>query len=472
MRGQVVAMNAPSPSRRVHLGWIESGRRALQLMLLGCDHLGWRASLGCCRGVSNDESFVDGFSDDAQLLLSAQLPPLSEQHEYRHRHETRTGQSSGDASGHVRKPRRGRTKRQKMLDGEVNPHSSSVSPITRSLFTSLPGMSSASSSPEPFPDTDNAAAPARQIRPLPKDGTSSPKTYKFRADAQPFSPAASSSKDVASSSGLKKSREKMTHALPPKPSTSYSKLPSVNKSTASRNFSASAAEEQDGAATSATALSEAAAAAAGVTSPSSAKRVRVDSSLVPLAPKLSKTSASSATPPQRLIVVLEQACLETYKMSSGGSSSSRSAKSGGEDKHVLLNCDDHQRVLARMGRDIAEARPDITHQCLLTLLDSPLNKAGMLQVYIRTAKGVLIEVNPQIRIPRTFKRFGGLMVQLLRNLSIRSTNGPEKLLKVIKNPVTEHFPPGTHKISECLQISGPFAESLPLTCLFFPSTII
>jgi hypothetical protein len=82
-------------------------------------------------------------------------------------------------------------------------------------------------------------------------------------------------------------------------------------------------------------------------------------------------------------------------------------------------------------------------QCLLTLLDSPLNKAGLLQVYIHTAKGVLIEVNPHVRIPRTFKRFSGLMgaafclyfiyitfmdslVQLLHKLSIRGVNGPEK----------------------------------------------
>jgi rRNA pseudouridine-1189 N-methylase Emg1 (Nep1/Mra1 family) len=86
-------------------------------------------------------------------------------------------------------------------------------------------------------------------------------------------------------------------------------------------------------------------------------------------------------------------------------------------------------------------------QCLLTLLDSPLNKAGLLQVYIHTAKGVLIEVNPHVRIPRTFKRFSGLMVQLLHKLSIRSVKGSEKLLKVIRNPVTEHFPPNTHKIT-------------------------
>jgi rRNA small subunit pseudouridine methyltransferase Nep1 len=86
-------------------------------------------------------------------------------------------------------------------------------------------------------------------------------------------------------------------------------------------------------------------------------------------------------------------------------------------------------------------------QCLLTLLDSPVNKAGKLQIYIHTAKGVLIEVSPTVRIPRTFKRFAGLMVQLLHKLSIRSTNSQEKLLKVIKNPITDHLPPNCRKVT-------------------------
>jgi rRNA small subunit pseudouridine methyltransferase Nep1 len=134
-----------------------------------------------------------------------------------------------------------------------------------------------------------------------------------------------------------------------------------------------------------------------------------------------------------------------------------------------------------MNREVATARPDITHQvcsssfqpsedkmpsqCLLTLLDSPVNKAGRLQIYVHTSKGVLIEVNPAVRIPRTFKRFSGLMVQLLHRLSIRSVNGPEKLLKVIKvcsqclsrllnlildsqNPITDHLPLNSHKVSK------------------------
>ncbi|KAK2790778.1 18S rRNA pseudouridine methyltransferase [Emmonsiellopsis sp. PD_33] len=152
--------------------------------------------------------------------------------------------------------------------------------------------------------------------------------------------------------------------------------------------------------------------------------------------------ASNDKETKRLIVVLSNASLETYRASSGGR-----AANGREEKYSLLNSDEHIGVMRKMNRDISDARPDITHQCLLTLLDSPINKAGKLQIYIHTAKGVLIEVSPTVRIPRTFKRFAGLMVQLLHRLSIRSTNSQEKLLKVIKNPITDHLPPNCRKVT-------------------------
>ena len=75
----------------------------------------------------------------------------------------------------------------------------------------------------------------------------------------------------------------------------------------------------------------------------------------------------------------------------------------------LLNAEDHKSQLTKHKRDVSSARPDITHQSLMMLLDSPLNRAGMLQVYIHTQRNVLIEVSPHLRIPRTFKRFCGLM---------------------------------------------------------------
>jgi len=144
---------------------------------------------------------------------------------------------------------------------------------------------------------------------------------------------------------------------------------------------------------------------------------------------------------KRLIVVLSNATLETLKSPYGGRGSKM------EDRYTLLNSDEHIGLMRKMNRDIGDARPDITHQCLLTLLDSPINKAGRLQIFISTASGVLIEVSPTVRIPRTFKRFAGLMVQLLHRLSIRSTGSPEKLLKVIKNPITDHLPTNCRKVT-------------------------
>lgn len=117
-----------------------------------------------------------------------------------------------------------------------------------------------------------------------------------------------------------------------------------------------------------------------------------------------------------------------------------------QDPTLLIKYDHRQLYLAYID----------SLQCLLTLLDSPINKAGKLQIYIHTAQGVLIEVSPTVRIPRTFKRFAGLMVQLLHRLSIRSVASNEKLLKVIQNPISDHLPPNCRKIT--LSFDAPLVK--------------
>lgn len=61
---------------------------------------------------------------------------------------------------------------------------------------------------------------------------------------------------------------------------------------------------------------------------------------------------------------------------------------------------------------------------------------------------MLIEVNPATRIPRTFHRFAGLMVQLLHKFSIKASGGGSHapLLRTVKNPVTDYLPPGCLKV--------------------------
>ena len=52
--------------------------------------------------------------------------------------------------------------------------------------------------------------------------------------------------------------------------------------------------------------------------------------------------------------------------------------------YCLLNCDDHAGFLRRHDKDPALYRPDICHQALLAILDSPLAKSGRLKVSIHS----------------------------------------------------------------------------------------
>jgi rRNA small subunit pseudouridine methyltransferase Nep1 len=141
------------------------------------------------------------------------------------------------------------------------------------------------------------------------------------------------------------------------------------------------------------------------------------------APRISEKNAG-----RTVIVILDLASLETVKTKKGD--------------FQLLNCDDHIALMKKHNKDPQQYRPDIVHQELMAVLDSPLNKAGKVKLYMHTEKNVLVEINPKTRLPRTFKRFSGLMVQLLHRLKIRSVDGNDTLLKVIKNPMSRHLPAG------------------------------
>lgn len=101
-----------------------------------------------------------------------------------------------------------------------------------------------------------------------------------------------------------------------------------------------------------------------------ARKLVPNPSMVPVQATVPRTPAQKSSK-RHLIVVLEQACLEAYRVSSG--SASRGGKDGKDVKYALLNCDDHQGILAKTGRDIADARPDITHQVCPVLFHKSLS---------------------------------------------------------------------------------------------------
>jgi rRNA small subunit pseudouridine methyltransferase Nep1 len=125
-----------------------------------------------------------------------------------------------------------------------------------------------------------------------------------------------------------------------------------------------------------------------------------------------------------------------------------------KERVSLVTPGTHKKYITNvLKKDIALFRPDILHRCLLTIQDSPLNKAGLLKVFVHTIDNVLIELDPSCRvdlsnqIPRTEEKFYQLMAQVLEKLRIRAVNSSKTLIKVVKNPVTDHLP------SDCLKVT-------------------
>ncbi len=85
---------------------------------------------------------------------------------------------------------------------------------------------------------------------------------------------------------------------------------------------------------------------------------------------------------------------------------------GRRPTELLLNSSLHFPAMRRLPDGDRRGRPDIVHFCLLLALDTPLNREGLLRVYVHTRHDKLITVDPSARLPRMFYRFEGLMEHL------------------------------------------------------------
>ncbi len=81
---------------------------------------------------------------------------------------------------------------------------------------------------------------------------------------------------------------------------------------------------------------------------------------------------------------------------------------------MLLDKSIHYHAMKGLTNFEKRGRPDIVHISLLNALGSPLNKRGLLKLYVHTVNGSVIFIDPSTRIPRNYNRFVGLFEQLLK----------------------------------------------------------
>jgi rRNA small subunit pseudouridine methyltransferase Nep1 len=108
----------------------------------------------------------------------------------------------------------------------------------------------------------------------------------------------------------------------------------------------------------------------------------------------------------------------------------RSARRRGKDpSELILDRSLHHFAMRGLSNSGKRGRPDIVHAALIGALGTPLNREGLLSVYVHTIGDMIIEVNPAVRLPKNYNRFIGLMEQLFASGSIRSSSG-ETLLRI------------------------------------------
>eukprot|EP00927_Polykrikos_kofoidii_P061896 TRINITY_DN5671_c0_g1_i1.p1 TRINITY_DN5671_c0_g1~~TRINITY_DN5671_c0_g1_i1.p1 ORF type:complete len:1451 (-),score=197.60 TRINITY_DN5671_c0_g1_i1:102-4454(-) len=87
------------------------------------------------------------------------------------------------------------------------------------------------------------------------------------------------------------------------------------------------------------------------------------------------------------------------------------------------------------------------HESMLTLMDSPLNKAGLLTVYLHSQHGKLVKVNPACRVPRVFLKFALLIRQVLQNGQVCGCGTDDVLIEIVTSPVDNYLATSTPRFA-------------------------
>jgi len=90
---------------------------------------------------------------------------------------------------------------------------------------------------------------------------------------------------------------------------------------------------------------------------------------------------------------------------------------------TLLDRSYHHAAMLKLEGNSKRGRPDIVHFALMEALSTPLFMKGMLRVYVHTIDDKLIAIADNLRVPKSYFRFEGLMVGLFRDKIVKSEQG-------------------------------------------------
>ncbi|UCE92323.1 MAG: 16S rRNA methyltransferase [Methanobacteriota archaeon] len=136
-----------------------------------------------------------------------------------------------------------------------------------------------------------------------------------------------------------------------------------------------------------------------------------------------------------------------------------SARARSKDpKKMLLDASHHHPAFGKLPDGERRGRPDIVHLSLLLCLDSDVNAARKLKVFVHTRNDDVIAVNPETRLPPNYIRFVGLIEQLFEQHVVPSR---ENALLELRQNVPLEMLVNALKADEVI-VLGPEGEDAPL----------
>ena len=103
-------------------------------------------------------------------------------------------------------------------------------------------------------------------------------------------------------------------------------------------------------------------------------------------------------------------------------------KIGKKPSEILLDNSWHFAAMKKIKNENKRGRPDIIHFSLLEATSIPLYFQNKIKIYVHTIHNKVIFVGDNVRLPKSYHRFSGLIEQLFRDKII--TSNSQNLLEI------------------------------------------
>jgi rRNA small subunit pseudouridine methyltransferase Nep1 len=136
---------------------------------------------------------------------------------------------------------------------------------------------------------------------------------------------------------------------------------------------------------------------------------------------------------------------------------SHSKKLGKKPSEILLDNSWHFGAMKGISNEIKRGRPDLVHFSLLEATSIPLYYEKKIQIYVHTIEDKVIFIGDDVRLPKSYHRFIGLIEKLFSEKIVKSDG---KTLLAIKDMTFNQL---LQKINP-KRIIGLSAQGIPSTC--------